>query len=209
MKIRIGKEASYLRVLNAIPNSDNIDIYANGNLIFSSIEYKNFSSYTPTSPGNYNIEVYRSGENNDSLHTHTLNIAGGNVGTLVVTGILPKLMLLAVYEDPHEEVENGNAKFRIAHLSPTSSPVDIVVNNVKMIDEIPFGKRTNYAEIPNGMYKFLVEENEFDRTDTDNYLQVRQNVEIKDKKIYTIYILGDAPNVEIIQSLDLTTYMNN
>ena len=78
-----------------------------------------------------------------------------------------------------------------------------------MIDEIPFGKRTNYAEVPKGIYEFVIEENEFERIEKNKELKIRNKIEIKNEKIYTLYIVGDFPNVEIIQSLDLTTYMNN
>lgn len=209
MKIRVGTDSSYIRMLNAIPNSDEVDVYVNGNLIFSDIRYKEFSSYTPTAPGNYDVEIYKAGNRDELLHSHNLTIAGGNAGTLVITGLIPKLMILAVYENPSEQVEPGNSKFRIAHLSPTTSPVDITVNTVKMIEEIPFGKRTNYAEVPTGIYDFLIRENEFDRINQSEELSIINKVEIKNGKIYTIYIVGDLPNVEIIQSLDLTTYMNN
>lgn len=208
MKIRVSTDSSYIRILNAIPNSNEVDIYVNGNRVFSDIGYKEFSAYTPTVPGNYEIEVYKSGDTNELLHTHSLTIAGGNAGTLVMTGLLPKIMMLAVFEDPNEKVEPGNSKFRVAHLSPTTSPVDITVNTVKMIEEIPFGKRTNYAEVPNGTYDFLIEENEFDRIDKTQDLNFKNKIKIKNGKIYTIYIVGDLPDIEIIQSLDLTTYMN-
>lgn len=209
MRIRVNTDSSYLRILNAIPNSQEIDIYINGNLVFSNMRYKEFSPYTPTAPGNYEIEIYKSGDREEVIHSHSVTIAGGNAGTLVVTGIIPKLMILAVFEDPTEHVARGNAKFRVAHLSPTTSPVDVTVNTVKMIEEIPFGKRTNYAEVPTGVYDFLIEENEFDRIDKNNDINIKNKIEIKNEKIYTLYIVGDSSNAEIIQSLDLTTYINN
>ncbi len=61
-----------------------------------------------------------------------------------------------MFEDPNEKSRNLNAKFRIAHLSPTTDPVDLIVNGVKMIEEVPFGKRTNYAEVPSGIYNFVI-----------------------------------------------------
>lgn len=209
MKIRVNIDSSYIRILNAVPNSDEFDIYINGNLIIENIKYKDFSPYTPTVPGNYEVEIYRSGDKEELLYQQSLTIAGGNAGTVVITGLMPKLMILAVFEDPTEVVECGNAKFRVAHLSPTTSPVDVNVNNVRMIDEIPFGKRTNYAEVPRGIYDFLVEENEFDRIGKNKEIKISNRVEIKNQKIYTLYIVGDFPNVEIIQSLDLNTYMND
>ncbi|MGL5641290.1 MAG: DUF4397 domain-containing protein, partial [Paraclostridium sp.] len=100
------------------------------------------------------------------------------------------------------------AKFRIAHLSPTMLPIDLMVNNVKMIDEIPFGKRTNYAQVPSGIYDFIVEESDIDIPEDKDKVRINKKIQIKDKKIYTIYVVGDSPGIEIIQSLDVTTYMN-
>jgi hypothetical protein len=207
MKVRVNNESSYIRILNATSNSNKIDICMNDISIFSNISYKEFTPYTPTLPGDYTIKVYECGNQDKLILEQDLIIAGGNVGTLVITGILPKVIMLAVFEDPNEVIEDEDSKFRVAHLSPTTEPIDLIVNNVKMIDEVPFGKRTNYAQVPNGIYDFTVEESDMDIPENRNRLRINKKIQLKDKKIYTIYIVGDIPNVEIIQSLDVITYM--
>lgn len=208
MKVRINNESSYIRILNATPNSNKIDISMNDISVFSNVGYKEFTPYTPTLPGDYTVKVYEYGNQDKLILEQDLVIAGGNVGTLVITGIFPNLMMLAVFEDPNESIDNEESKFRIAHLSPTTEPIDLTVNNVKMIDEIPFGKRTNYAQVPSGIYDFNIEESDMGIYENRNKLRVNKKIQLKDKKIYTIYVIGDIPNIEIIQSLDVVTYMN-
>lgn len=208
MQIRVNGESSYIRFLNATSNSNKIEIYMNDMLIFSNIRYKDFTSYAPILPGDYTIKVYECENTDNIMLEQDLSIAGGNVATLVISGLVPKLIMLAVFEDPNEEIYEGNAKFRIAHLSPTMLPIDLMVNNVKMIDEIPFGKRTNYAQVPSGIYDFMVEESDIDIPEDKDKIRINKKIQIKDKKIYTIYVVGDSPDIEIIQSLDVTTYMN-
>lgn len=208
MKIRVNNDASYIRVFNATANSDKIDVYINDVLVFSDVRYREFVPYTPTFPGDYTVKVYECGNSEKLILEQELTIAGGNVGTLVITGIMPKLMLLAVFEDPNEKTCESNAKFRIAHLSPTTEPIDLTVNGVKMIDEIPFGKRTNYAEVPIGVYDFTIEESNVESEERNAGIRISKKIELKDNKIYTIYLIGDVPDIEIIQSLDIITYMN-
>lgn len=208
MKIRVNNDASYIRVFNATANSDEIDVYINDILIFSNVRYREFVPYTPTFPGDYTVKVYECGNTEKPILEQELTIAGGNVGTLVITGIMPKLMMLAVFEDPNEEICDSNAKFRIAHLSPTTEPIDLTVNNVKMIDEVPFGKRTSYAEVPTGIYDFVIEESSLETQGNKEQIRISKKIELKDKKIYTIYLIGDIPDIEIMQSLDIITYMN-
>ena len=208
MKIRVNNNASYIRVFNTVANSEKIDVYINDILIFSNIMYREFVPYTPTFPGDYKVKVYESSENKKLILEQNLTIAGGNIGTLVITGIMPKVMLLAVFEDPNEKICDSNAKFRIAHLSPTTEPVDLTVNGIKMIDEIPFGKRTNYAQVPAGIYDFTIEESNLELKENNEVIQISKKVELKSNKIYTIYLIGDIPNIEVIQSLDIITYTN-
>lgn len=208
MKIRVNNEASYIRVFNATANSDEIDVYINDILVFSNVRYREFVPYTPTFPGDYTVKVYECGNDKKLILEQELTIAGGNVGTLVITGIMPKLMMLAVFENPNEEICDSNAKFRIAHLSPTTEPIDLTVNNVKMIDEIPFGKRTNYAQVPTGVYDFVIEGSNIEMQENKDKVRISKKIELKDKKIYTIYLIGDVADIEIIQSLDIITYMN-
>ncbi|WP_250675691.1 DUF4397 domain-containing protein [Paraclostridium ghonii] len=208
MKIRVNNDASYIRVFNATANSDEIDVYVNDILVFSNVRYREFVPYTPTFPGDYTVKVYECGNDKKLILEQELTIAGGNVGTLVITGIMPKLMMLAVFENPNEEICDSNAKFRIAHLSPTTEPIDLTVNNVKMIDEIPFGKRTNYAQVPTGIYDFVIEGSNIEMQENKDKVRISKKIELKDKKIYTIYLIGDVADIEIIQSLDIITYMN-
>lgn len=208
MKIRVNNDASYIRVFNATANSDEIDVYINDILVFSNVKYREFVPYTPTFPGDYTVKVYECGNDEKLILEQELTIAGGNVGTLVITGIMPKLMMLAVFENPNEEICDSNAKFRIAHLSPTTEPIDLTVNNVKMIDEIPFGKRTNYAQVPTGIYDFVIEGSNIEMQENKQKVRISKKIELKDKKIYTIYLIGDVADIEIIQSLDIITYMN-
>ncbi len=208
MNIRVNSDSSYIRILNTAVNSEKFDIYINDILAFSNVLYKNFTPYSPMIPGKYNIKVYENGNNDNIILDQELNIAGGNVGTVVITGVYPKLMVLAVSEDPNESIENKTSKFRLAHLSPTGPPIDLSINGVKMVDELPFGKSTNYAQIPIGIYDFLVEQSDIDIQGNKVKFRKNKNVQLKDKKIYTIYVVGDGNTIDIIQSLDVTTYTN-
>ena len=67
MKIRLNESSSYIRFLNATPNSNQIEIYMNDNMVFKDVDYKEFTSYIPTIPGNYIVRVYESENKEDIL----------------------------------------------------------------------------------------------------------------------------------------------
>ena len=44
---------SSIRILHAVPNAPNIDVYANGSLISSDLSFSSISNYLNLSPGTY------------------------------------------------------------------------------------------------------------------------------------------------------------
>jgi hypothetical protein len=67
---------------------------------------------------------------------------------------------------------------------------------------IEYAMYTNYEEIPPKEYKMDVELAENKKIITSNQININPN------RIYTFYAIGNAPNIDIIQTLDGATFLN-
>ena len=81
-----------------------------------------------------------------------------------------------------------------------SNNADIFFNDKQAVDNIDYRDETEYEYLNPGKYTVFVKENL-----TGNQLAT-VNLEYKANRIYTIYIIGNQPNVELIQAVDGNTY---
>ena len=103
-------------------------------------------------------------------------------------------------DDKTQKPSTKDAVVRIINLSPELGVIDVKFNGVAYADDIEYRDETEYTYLPIGKYVVAVE-------DGNNVNQFAQgNYEFKANRIYTIYIVGNKPNIEIIQSVDGNTY---
>ncbi|MGL6108098.1 DUF4397 domain-containing protein [Romboutsia sp.] len=69
-----------------------------------------------------------------------------------------------------------------------------------MAYDIAYRDETLYAFLPPGQYNITVEESD------NKSLVAEEKFEFKAERIYTIYIIGNVVNVELLQSVDGNTY---
>ena len=99
-----------------------------------------------------------------------------------------------------KKTSNTQAVQRFVNLSPDLPIADIFYNNKQAVDNIDYRDETEYEYLNPGQYTVFVKEDL-----TGNPLAT-VNLEYKANRIYTIYIIGNQPNVELIQAVDGNTY---
>lgn len=77
----------------------------------------------------------------------------------------------------------------------------MLIDGRLIFEDIGFMDATDYAQIPSGAYNVTI--NIADTNDTVLALKA----ELKSQKVYTIYIVGNPPNLSSIQSLDGSTFV--
>lgn len=178
---------SYVRVLNASPNSPPIDIYLDNKLIVQNLAYKEFSNYLLFPAGDHNIKVYPSGQNVNPIIDSPINLPPGFAFNIATIGSFPNIILYAVPE-PTEPQNFGRACIRLINLSPNSPPIDIrVQDGTKIFSSVKYEDYEPYACIPPGTYTFRVIP-----TATNNVLFTIPNVQLMPNKYYAIYVVGLA-----------------
>ena len=93
------------------------------------------------------------------------------------------------------------SSFRVVHLSPNTPAVDILVNNKILVENLAFKQNTSYVDIAPGSYNIEAVLN----SNKESVLVF--GAVLKTNRIYTIYIVGESPNLRAIQSVDGNTYL--
>ncbi len=192
---------SLVRVLHAVPDGEEVDVYINGFPFYSSIQFAQFTPYIYVPEGEYVFSVYLKGEKEKPLSETKIKI---NSEELITAPIILTKEGVKILRIPEEMgIPNGNkSKFKFVHLVPNMPAVNILLDENEVFKNIEYAMYTNYEEIPPKEYKMDIESSENKKIITSNQININPN------RIYTFYAIGNAPNIDIIQTLDGATFLN-
>lgn len=197
---QIDKTKNLVRMFNALPANVAVDIYANGELLHSNLKYKEFSTYLYGGLGTQKIDIYETGTKTNPIIRATIKMPLEQIFTVAITGNKGEEALLVIEDDITQQPSKESAINRIVNLAPELEEVDVNFNEVPSAANISYRDETLYAYLPPGPYTVTVEDSK-----TENPL-AEDKFEFKVERIYTIYIVGNPPNVEMVQSVDGNTY---
>lgn len=201
MFIRNDMDVSYVRVFHASPDAPPVDIYVNEGLAFKNLSFKEFSEYVQLPMGEYKIEVFPAGQKGTPVLTQNVQVPEKEVITIAAVGNFEDLQLVPYIEGNADDLPVNESRVRMIHLSPDAPGVDMLIDGRLAFEDVGFMDATDYAQIPSGTYNVTI--NIADTNDAALTLKV----ELKSQKVYTIYIVGNPPNLSAIQSLDGSTFV--
>ena len=137
---------AHVRFVHASPDAPAVDItLPDGTAIFSNIAFKEVGDYTPVDAGTYDLEVRLTGTSTSVLDLMGLAFENKTVYTVFATGYAtggtPALNAI-LSEDA------GEARVRVAHLSPDAPAVDVWVDGAKAFENLAFEGVSDYATLP-------------------------------------------------------------
>ena len=199
--LKIEQGTSLVRVFHAAPQAPAVDVYVNDSLAFSNLEYLNFTDYVPLQAGEYKIDVYVAGTSENPVISQMVDVPEGEMITVAATGNLEDLSLLIIVDHANQVPSDDFSTFRIIHLSPNAPAIDVLIDGDDLISDIKFREGSSYVNIYPGTYKLRIVLN----SDKSTVLPIK--VKFNPDRIYTLYIVGDVPNLAAIQSVDGNTYL--
>ena len=197
---KIEENKGLIRYLNVLPSQKSVDIYVNNKLLYSDVKYKSFTQYIYMENRSYKIDIYEAGTKNILIWT-TFIIPDESLFTLAISGNIGQEALIIVDEDIEQKSSNSQAVVRFVNLSPDLPIADIFNNDKPIVDNIDYKDQTIYEYLNPGVYTISVK----GTLNGDDL--VTTNIQFKTDRIYSIYIIGDIPNVELLQSVDGNTYV--
>lgn len=193
---------SLIRVLHAAPDADAVDIYINDTLFFKELGFTEFSPYVYVPEGNYTMSVYPVNTTENPILSKNIEVDGDELLTIAIIGDNNNLEFLFIEEDT-EGTGGQNSKLRVVNLVPNSPRVNILEGENVLFPDIGYKDITEYTIVSPGTYTLNVELVE------NGEIVLQNQIAITSDRVYTLYALGNIPNVEIYQSLDGATFIRN
>lgn len=196
----IKNNSSLARVFHAAPQAPNVDVYVNDQMVFSNLEFGDFTRYVYLDEGEYNVSVYLAGQKDRPVINQMVDVPSQQIFTIAATGNLDNLGLLVIPDKVSKSPSQNYSSVRVIHLSPNAPGVDILVDGDTLFEDISFGEGTDYVDLNPGTYNVNVVLN------TDKSVVLPLKVTLNPDKIYTIYIIGNPPTLQAVQVVDGNTY---
>lgn len=196
----IKNNSSLLRIFHAAPQTQNVDVYVNDQMVFSNLAFGDFTRYVYLNEGEYNVSVYLTGQKDTPVINQMVDIPSQQILTVAATGNSDDLGLLVIPDKVSKSPSQNYSSIRIIHLSPNAPGVDILVDGDTLFEDISFGEGTDYVDLNPGTYNLNVVLN------SDKSVVLPLKVTLNQNKIYTIYIIGNPPTLQAVQVVDGNTY---
>ncbi|WP_250674946.1 DUF4397 domain-containing protein [Paraclostridium ghonii] len=192
---------SIVRVFHASPNAPAVDVYIDGQLVIKDLSFTNFSDYSYLPEGMHTIQVTPTGDASKVVINKMVDVPDNRIFTIAAVGNLENIELLLLEDDINEVPSTKEATLRVIHLSPNAPAVNIIANDNTVFKNINFKENSDYIKVPAGMYDVKVALSE------NGKVALSSKVNLKANRIYTIFAVGNPPNLGLIQSVDVNTYL--
>lgn len=186
----------YIRVLHAVPDAPNVDVYANDTLIASNLAYGDYTDYMPVNVGPNEIALFVTETGDIPVISNVLNVPKNSVYTVAAIGTLNNIGFLAII-DANMPSDPDNALVRFAHLSPNAPAVDITLpDGTVLFQNVSYKQLTPYIAVDPMNYTLQVR-----LAGTSTVVLTIPNVNISTNEFYTIYaigLVGEEPGLEAL-----------
>lgn len=175
----------HIRVLHAVPDAPNVDVYANGLLLAKNLSFGQNTDYMSVPAGTYNVSLYVTGTTVSPVLSNTLMINASSIFTIAAVGMLSSIGFLAI-SDSNMQMKQGNAMIRFAHLSPNAPAVDITLpNGTILFSNVSFKEVAPYITVPAMNYTLQVRV-----AGTPTVVLTVPNINLSPDNYYTAYAIG-------------------
>lgn len=198
--IQSEMSVGYVRVMHAVPDAPNVDIYANDNLIIDNLSYGEYTDYLMVPEGTYRISVSVAGTEDSPILANMVTVNNNAILTVAAVGTLSDIGLLGI-TDVNEEGDQDKAMIRFLHLSPDAPAVDITLPDGTVIfSNVSFRHITSYTEVTPMNYTLQVRV-----AGTQDVVLTVPDLNLDPDRYYTVYaigLVGEDPELEALLLLD-------
>ena len=193
----------YVRVLHAVPDGPNVDVYANEKLIANNLAYGNHTTYASLPDGTYKITLYVTGSKDSPILSNMLTVSKTSYSTVAAIDTSSEIEFLRI-KDSNGPIERDKSMIKFVHLSPNAPAVDITLQDGTILfNNVEFKQVTSYINVLPDNYTLQVR-----LAGTPTVVLTVPDVNLQPNKIYTVYaigLVGGNPSLEALLLMDGNT----
>ena len=174
-----------VRIIHAVPNAPNVDVYVNGSLLTSNLAFGKISKYITLTSGEYEFQLFVTGTYDKPLLSQTIPLIANANYTVSIVTLANNLFLFRLKYD-NIPLNKSQAFLRFINLSSNAPLLSLSLpNGIVLFNGAEYLETTGYYQLSSGIYNFevLLGSSEI----TTKYIK---NITLDGGKLYTIYIIG-------------------
>jgi hypothetical protein len=193
------RDKALVRVINTVPGSVSVDVFADDQKVFESVAFRNVTPYKELSDDRHSFRVRQAGhDTTQPVAENSKDLIGGKHYTIVVMPDTNDKTAVDVVNDNITDPAADKALVRVIHASPDAGDVDVIdkQGDKKLFSGLNFQKGTSYMVL-NPMRTTL----EMRQEGQDKAIVTLPNANFEKGKFYTIVVTGHAKGMPKLQTL--------
>jgi hypothetical protein len=148
--------ASRVRVIHAIPDAPEVDVYVDQNRILQNVAFKDVSNYLELEAGQHTLQVVPAGQGRGSAVIDQQVTLDANTDYTIAAGGTLDSPEVFEFVDEIRAPSGNQTRLRAVHLSPDAPAVDIAADGNVLVEGLKFGNASEYVKVPAGSYSVEV-----------------------------------------------------
>jgi uncharacterized protein DUF4397 len=193
------RENALVRVINTVPGSISLDVFADDQKVFSSVAFKTVTPYKELSDDRHYFRVRHAGNDTGQLVAeNNKGLIGGKHYTIVVMPGTNDKTTLDLVNDNITGPSAETALVRVIHASPDTGDIDVVDKqaNKKLFSSLNFEKGTSYMNVDPKRTTL-----EMRQDGQEKAIVSLPNANFEKGKFYTIIVTGYARGTPKLETL--------
>jgi hypothetical protein len=188
----LGNGNARLKIANAVADSNQFNFVLDGTPLFSNATYKGVTSYATATAGDHTLFVRASAVPGSNVASLATRLDPARDYSIVVLGSMAQLQTVRLLDD-NTLPSAGLAKVRFVNANVAGGNVDALVDFGEVQAGISPGTASPYAPIPSGDTHVVT----FTTPGGVNAIATVNSVQLLAGGVYSIYLFGTAPTVDI------------
>jgi hypothetical protein len=193
------RDNALVRVINTVPGSVSVDVFADDQKVFESVAFRNVTPYKELSGDRHSFRVRQAGHDTaQPIAENSKDLIGGRHYTIVVMPDTNDKTAVDLVNDNITDPPADKALVRVIHASPDAGDVDVVdkQGDKKLFSGLKFQKGTSYLVVD--PIKTTLE---MRQEGQDKAIVTLPNANFEKGKFYTIVVTGHAKGMPKLQTL--------
>ncbi len=182
-------DTARIRGVHASPDAPNVDVFIDGEKVFSKVHFGTVTDYLPLTADTYSVTVTAAGDPDTVAFEAAVSLKAGTDYTVAAIGELSEDTIGPVVLIDDADLDPDEAGVRVLHASPDAPAVDVTTADsaTTLVDDLSFGNATGVVSVAPGSYMLEVKP---ESASNDNPFDAEFDVELSAGRLYTVVATG-------------------